>query len=86
METAYFSETSVDFQRPTRRYIPEDGRLQRGAWGLTTEDLGFVWLDAQSILLPRFAQGRAQSWCAEHSNFRIVYFEPDNGQRSSKMS
>jgi hypothetical protein len=25
MEATYFSETSVDTQRTTRRYIPEDG-------------------------------------------------------------
>jgi hypothetical protein len=27
MEAIYFSETSVDFQRTTRRYIPQDGTL-----------------------------------------------------------
>jgi hypothetical protein len=27
MEAVYYSETSVDFQRTTRRYIPEDGTL-----------------------------------------------------------
>jgi hypothetical protein len=27
METTRFSETSVDFQRTTRRYIPEDRTL-----------------------------------------------------------
>jgi hypothetical protein len=29
MEATYCSETSVDFQRTTRRYIPEDRTLQR---------------------------------------------------------
>jgi hypothetical protein len=29
METICFSETSADFQRPTRRYIPEHSTLQR---------------------------------------------------------
>jgi hypothetical protein len=28
MEAIYSSETSVDFQRTTRRYIPEDGTLR----------------------------------------------------------
>jgi hypothetical protein len=28
MEAIYSSETSVDTQRTTRRYIPEDGTLQ----------------------------------------------------------
>jgi hypothetical protein len=28
MEVIYSSETSVDFQRTTRRYIPEDSTLQ----------------------------------------------------------
>jgi hypothetical protein len=28
MEAIYCSETSVDFQRTTRRYIPEDSTLQ----------------------------------------------------------
>jgi hypothetical protein len=28
MEVTYSSETSVDFQRTTRRYIPEDRTLQ----------------------------------------------------------
>jgi hypothetical protein len=29
MEAIYFSETSVDIQRTTRRYIPEDGTLHK---------------------------------------------------------
>jgi hypothetical protein len=28
MEAACFSETSVDFQRTTRRYIPEDNEAE----------------------------------------------------------
>jgi hypothetical protein len=29
MEAIYFPETSVDFQRTTRRYIPEDSTLKK---------------------------------------------------------
>jgi hypothetical protein len=29
MEATYSSETSVDFQRTTRRYIPEDSTMEK---------------------------------------------------------
>jgi hypothetical protein len=45
MEPMYSSETSVDFQRTTRRYIPEDSTLQRNSffsYQIQTESEAYV--------------------------------------------
>jgi hypothetical protein len=45
MEAVCSSETSVEFQRTTRRYIPEDRTLNNHrCWNLTSHVLAFRWL------------------------------------------
>jgi hypothetical protein len=51
MEEIYSSEKSVDFQRTTRRYIPEDRTLQLKK--LSGEVLTFVILFALNVYMLR---------------------------------
>jgi hypothetical protein len=48
MEAAYSSETSVDFQRTARRYIPEDRTLNQSIYLHRTESV-LIFIGAEAF-------------------------------------
>jgi hypothetical protein len=47
MEAAFSSETSVDFQLTTRRYIPDDGTIQKHRCENLKSYIYTIWAETQ---------------------------------------